>query len=253
MLMLIVSLCLLLAMLQIFHGFTITDGGETGPRDNHHYFATDGDRSACIPYAAPAQFQLAVNQSEEFDLPDFLRGPGIRHYRKHGLVLQDGAAAVCHWYENSGTNHFPHEMEQLYRCWSWWNAHRQQQQQPSFIQQQEERVARTLPRRQCGKIAVVAQRTAIVVSLEPPGHQGILPLVSALQAAFDVRLVDNTQEDDPAVLATAVRKGDQTVFGGYGYRMRRPEDAHELRAGILNALRIRETAGCVLRRRAWEF
>lgn len=47
---------------------------------------------------------------------DFLQGPG--------LINQSSLThAVCEFREMSWYFHFPHAFQQLFRCWSWWEAH----------------------------------------------------------------------------------------------------------------------------------
>lgn len=53
-------------------------------------------------------------------LSDFLEGPGLAD----ALFQHRNATntAVCEFRRNGYTAHFPHAMQQLYSCWSWWKA-----------------------------------------------------------------------------------------------------------------------------------
>ena len=51
-------------------------------------------------------------------LGDFLTGPGL-NYSSSRL----SRTAVCCFVATPTSKHFPHALQQLYRCWSWWRTH----------------------------------------------------------------------------------------------------------------------------------
>lgn len=48
-----------------------------------------------------------------YDLKDFLEGPGL---------MDSDNRSACKFIVDDHTPHFPHAMQQLYRCFAWWNA-----------------------------------------------------------------------------------------------------------------------------------
>ncbi|GKY98765.1 hypothetical protein MPSEU_000832700 [Mayamaea pseudoterrestris] len=52
-----------------------------------------------------------------YELADFLEGPGFEHANS----TTDNRVA-CKFIKDDHTPHFPHAMQQLYRCFSWWRA-----------------------------------------------------------------------------------------------------------------------------------
>jgi Glycosyltransferase 61 len=177
---------------------------------------------------ATHKFTLAVNGSETRPFTDFLTGTGLDVWLQDEKQPVD--TAVCEWYTNSGTNHFPHEMEQLYRCWSWWNAHRQRNPDTKLVLYRHA---------DAGAWRFKDFFWYRVKSRSQRHMKFCRGFVTAISAAFGVQVVS-----DETVLSQSVRKGDQTVFGGYAYRMRSAQDARDLAAGITRALQIPVTAGC---------
>lgn len=55
------------------------------------------------------------NLQTSYKLEEFLEGPGLER------VAEDGRAA-CKFQVDDHSQHFPHAMQQIYRCFSWWQA-----------------------------------------------------------------------------------------------------------------------------------
>ncbi|CAB9517270.1 expressed unknown protein [Seminavis robusta] len=73
-----------------------------------------------------------------YPLQDMFLGPATPHVANrtnHELVFKAEALnqtqAVCLWFNTSRQGHFPHLMQELLRCFSWWQAN--QHQQPVFV------------------------------------------------------------------------------------------------------------------------
>jgi hypothetical protein len=79
----------------------------------------------CEESPSSALSREVFNQSRSFR--DFLVGPALQKNPKKKDSLSDentNDAAVCLYrHELKFSNHFPHAMQQLYRCISWWFAH----------------------------------------------------------------------------------------------------------------------------------
>lgn len=64
------------------------------------------------------------------NLSSFLSGPGLLATAVDDEQLSSSASpysnintAICRFYETSTSQHFPHALQQFYRCWSWWRSH----------------------------------------------------------------------------------------------------------------------------------
>lgn len=199
----------------------------------HHYSvdAVNQHDGCRICVAEPTNYAdvtlMVVNgTSPTRDPPDYLKGPGIRLW----LDKKPMDTAVCEWYTNSGTNHFPHEMEQLYRCWSWWNYHRQRNLDVRLVLHRSASAGQW-------KFANLFRYQMGFRSRR--GTMFCRGFVDAVTAAFGVQVVS-----DDRVLSQAVRKGDETVFGGYAYRTGSVQDARDLAKGVTGTLGVPVTAGC---------
>ena len=73
-------------------------------------------------------------------------------------------------------------------------------------------------------------------------HHRNLEFVRGLLGAYQKMGILIT--DDKQTLSKSVRKGDQTVFGGYAYRWRSPKDARDLAKAVMDAVGISRTSGC---------
>lgn len=189
-------------------------------------FSVHGKDAAVCQSDPTDGVELVVSDYPTHELADFLKGPGIRSYLD-GELIQD---AVCEWYENSGTNHFPHELEQLYRCWSYWN---------------------TIKRTNNANASLVLYRDPNAGSFSVTDlyrvrefylHHRNLEFVRGLLEVY--QKLGITITDDKSVLSKSVRKGDQTVFGGYAYRWRSPTDARDLARFVTDTIGIPRTSGC---------
>ncbi|CAB9523314.1 expressed unknown protein [Seminavis robusta] len=75
---------------------------------------------------------IASRWPTSHDLTDFVTGPAAPYYTNHNngsqLVFPTMAhnQSVCEFRDISYSFHFPHAMQQLLRCFSWWHANRHQ-------------------------------------------------------------------------------------------------------------------------------
>jgi len=72
--------------------------------------------------------------SHHQNLSSFLSGPGLLATAADEEQLASSASsssnnntAICRFYETSTSQHFPHALQQFYRCWSWWRSHPEKQ------------------------------------------------------------------------------------------------------------------------------
>jgi hypothetical protein len=71
--------------------------------------------SSCVAFQTENVTSLSLPNQHE--LTFFLEGPA---FEAHNI---DDNAAACRFTKNEYSGHFPHAMQQLYRCVSWWYAH----------------------------------------------------------------------------------------------------------------------------------
>jgi len=83
---------------------------------------TGCQESQCTPFR-----QLERTPAQYRDLPFLFTGSGLTKTTTEG-DNDVGEYAVCEFQTMDGYNfHFPHTMQQIYRCWSWWRLNNQQQ------------------------------------------------------------------------------------------------------------------------------
>ena len=121
--------------------------------------------------------------------------------------------AICRFqHDLDFSNHFPHTMQQLYRCWAWW---RRQQQQPS------------------------THTTRLVLEWQPekitpnPFVQGFIDLLKdtigveiRIPNAYEVETRDDADNNKNSTVVAQARLNDG---GLYDYALSSPEDAVALR------------------------
>ena len=94
----------------------------TADPNNHH---NHNNNNTVQPLLPPWPTQHA--------LPDFLEGPALRQRQEREQEQEEEppplvVLASCKFQPNAHTNYFPHALQQLIRCVSWWNLHKQEHQ-----------------------------------------------------------------------------------------------------------------------------
>ena len=112
------------------------------------YLEEQGQQSLCASSEPDASIVV-----EELDPPiptkhnwtDYLEGPALDPRIMEEAVVNGGGGgdggglgriAACKFHQDNHSAHFPHALQQVYRCISWWQYHREQEQEK---QQQQQR------------------------------------------------------------------------------------------------------------------
>lgn len=113
--------CLLLAivltfayhciLLLVFPPFTNQDFHVAELINNNTTF----DCSPSIPLQQLETYIPTLNHTNNSINTIIWKGPG--------LIARPSNQATCFFFETPQSKHFPHAMQQLYRCWSYWNLH----------------------------------------------------------------------------------------------------------------------------------
>ena len=136
-------------------------------------------------------------------LQDFLEGPGLE------LQHSTDRRAACKFIKDDHTPHFPHAMQQLYRCFSWWRAHSTKD--PYLI----------LPGNQ------------------PVDTEFLKGFIERLRDVFGVRVV-HMRSDLKVVRPIYTYDWDEH----HSFAMRNESDAHALRDGILERMDLTQAKTC---------
>ena len=143
------------------------------------------------------------------DLSDFLTGPGLEQ------SLLDDDPAICEFM--GGQFHFPHAMEQLYSCFSWWQAHPHS---PSVL--------------------VYNSSKAFPSGFRKQGLRHRSPFVQGILEHFEqvvgVEIVDQISSDHEVGLVVFRGTEPNAKYGNFVMRLfqlRGPQDALALSLGVL--------------------
>ncbi|CAB9509911.1 expressed unknown protein [Seminavis robusta] len=162
------------------------------------------------------------NYTAEYALTEFLAGPAAPYYDAHDnhklvFPMGDQKEAICEFqHHRNGSHHFPHSMQQLLRCFSWWQANPHQT--PVLLFDREK---------------LVKQKAKFVL--------GFLRL---LQDAFGVSIVRHKNTTTIAKSVYTLTEGRNPVRRSKRrgilkdqnriyYQMRSTQDAQQLRQGLL--------------------
>lgn len=148
------------------------------------------------------------------NLSTFLRGPGLEQPPEDRNTTTHEDPAICVF--TGGQFHFPHAMEQLYSCFSWWQAHPEKK-----------------------PVLVYNSTKAFPSGYKKKGYRHRSSFVQGLlehfEQALGVQIVSNISSHDAQF---AVMRGNESVsqyghFSMRGFQMRGPQDASALSLGVL--------------------
>jgi hypothetical protein len=154
-------------------------------------------------------------------LSNFLRGPGLEPSKENTTTTTTTTTthdpAICVF--TGGQFHFPHAMEQLYSCFSWWQAHPEKK-----------------------PVLVYNSTKAFPSGYMKKGHRHrssfVRGLLEHFELAFGVEIVSNTSSTSTSSHAGFVVRGNERLskYGNFsirGFQMRGPQDALALSLGVL--------------------
>jgi hypothetical protein len=167
--------------------------------------AQNSKMDLCLSLQRTENVTTAQFRSER-QLVEFLEGPGLLENNGNALI------ATCKFQYNNHSRHFPHAMQQLYRCHSWWQANPDKQ--PWLV-------------------------------FKSPQNAFVGGFLTALRDVFNVTIVRLRHN------LKVVRPKVEYAFGSpfaanFGYAMQSPRDAIVLRDSILHHydLLSDRTGGC---------
>lgn len=138
-----------------------------------------------------------------YELDEFLEGPGLEPENKGDQRV------ACKFIKDDHTPHFPHAMQQIYRCFSWWNAHSNKD--PYLI----------------------------MPSQQPIDTEFFKGVIERLRDVFGVRFV-HMRGDLKVVRPIYTYDWDEQ----HSYAMRNESDAHALRDGFLQRYGLPQAKSC---------
>ena len=135
----------------------------------------------------------------ETPLYKLFQGPAAPYRNSSQLVFpfSNETDAVCHFQQKGSWDHVPHSMQQLYRCWSWWQAN--------------------------------PEKTKVLVIWNIPNDY-VRGYLQALQEVFGAVLDRTGKQINVSVNVAAPGTDYQRIPG---YEMHHPRDARVLREGIV--------------------
>lgn len=74
----------------------------------------------CQPIPAQLIQIISPSRVARTNVSTFLEGPGIAQLLGTRWHDNNESDAICQFISRHDSKHFPHAMQQLYRCWSWW-------------------------------------------------------------------------------------------------------------------------------------
>jgi hypothetical protein len=188
--------------------------------------AIDTPRLSNILASCPAHENIARKIIKPTTIPfhRFVQGPGLNLMK--AKKKSNSTVAPCIFMPFDFSKHYPHAMQQLYRCFSWWQANPDKE---SLLVGGEHLIPKAIDKRRKNEKSQGHQRDASFLS-------GFIP---ALFKVFHVRHVPMNVPFDRSNSVQSLNKG--------AYDLHTPQDAIHLRNGLLSHFQWYDprTATCV--------